>query len=121
MLVGEQVEDLDRSLARSSEVTRKGGASCAGESRDLITAERHVEGGGFVVRRPFPIARVDHIDPFLLIDEMGPIDYAPGQAVGAPDHPHRGFETVPTSSRAKVSTRIPPATAARCAPATSNG
>jgi len=60
----------------------------------LITAERHVEGGGFVVRRPFPIARVDHIDPFLLIDEMGPIDYAPGEAVGAPDHPHRGFETV---------------------------
>jgi redox-sensitive bicupin YhaK (pirin superfamily) len=34
------------------------------------------------------------VDPFLLIDEMGPVDYAPGQAVGAPDHPHRGFETV---------------------------
>jgi len=33
-------------------------------------------------------------DPFLLIDEMGPVDYAPGEAVGAPDHPHRGFETV---------------------------
>jgi hypothetical protein len=33
-------------------------------------------------------------DPFLLLDEMGPVDYAPGQAVGAPDHPHRGFETV---------------------------
>lgn len=33
-------------------------------------------------------------DPFLLIDEMGPVDYAPGRAVGAPDHPHRGFETV---------------------------
>src|SRR5258707_1177151 len=33
-------------------------------------------------------------DKFLLIDEMGPIDYAPGEALGAPDHPHRGFETV---------------------------
>jgi len=33
-------------------------------------------------------------DPFLLLDEMGPVDYAPGKAVGAPDHPHRGFETV---------------------------
>jgi hypothetical protein len=33
-------------------------------------------------------------DPFLLLDEMGPVDYAPGEAVGAPDHPHRGFETV---------------------------
>jgi hypothetical protein len=34
------------------------------------------------------------VDPFLLLDEMGPVDYAPGKAVGAPDHPHRGFETV---------------------------
>jgi redox-sensitive bicupin YhaK (pirin superfamily) len=33
-------------------------------------------------------------DPFLLIDEMGPVTYAPGEAIGAPDHPHRGFETV---------------------------
>tara|TARA_B100000003_G_scaffold36571_1_gene30734 strand:- start:4993 stop:5751 length:759 start_codon:yes stop_codon:yes gene_type:complete len=34
------------------------------------------------------------MSPFLLLDEMGPVDYAPGEAVGAPDHPHRGFETV---------------------------
>jgi redox-sensitive bicupin YhaK (pirin superfamily) len=34
------------------------------------------------------------VDPVLLIDEMGPADYRPGEAVGAPDHPHRGFETV---------------------------
>src|SRR5437879_6077818 len=50
-------------------------------------------GGGFVVRRPFP-GEIDSVDPFLLIDEMGPVDYAPGEAIGAPDHPHRGFETV---------------------------
>jgi len=60
----------------------------------IINAERTVEGGGFVVRRPFPTARVSHIDPFLLLDEMGPVDYAPGKAIGAPEHPHRGFETV---------------------------
>ena len=60
----------------------------------IITAERTVEGGGFVVHRPFPTARVSHIDPFLLLDEMGPVDYAPGKAIGAPEHPHRGFETV---------------------------
>ena len=60
----------------------------------VITAHRQTEGAGFVVRRPFPTAGIDQIDPFLLIDEMGPIDYAPGEAVGAPDHPHRGFETV---------------------------
>jgi quercetin 2,3-dioxygenase len=59
-----------------------------------IVAIRQREGGGFVVRRPFPTAGLELVDPFLLIDEMGPADYAPGEAVGAPDHPHRGFETV---------------------------
>ncbi len=60
----------------------------------LVTAHRQSEGGGFIVRRPLPVAGLEMVDPFLLIDELGPIDYAPGQAVGAPDHPHRGFETV---------------------------
>jgi hypothetical protein len=60
----------------------------------VITAHRQTEGGGFVVRRPFPTAALDFLDPFLLLDEMGPADYGPGEAVGAPDHPHRGFETV---------------------------
>lgn len=46
------------------------------------------------MRRPFPIPGRDQIDPFLLLDEMGPSTYAPGEAIGAPDHPHRGFETV---------------------------
>jgi quercetin 2,3-dioxygenase len=53
-----------------------------------------LEGGGFQVRRPFPTPALPAIDPFLLLDEMGPTNYAPGKAVGAPDHPHRGFETV---------------------------
>jgi quercetin 2,3-dioxygenase len=57
-------------------------------------AVRTVEGGGFVVHRPFPTRMLMDFDPFLLLDEMGPVDYAPGEAVGAPDHPHRGFETV---------------------------
>ncbi len=60
----------------------------------IITSQSTVEGGGFKVRRPFPTQHVDHIDPFLLLDEMGPADYAPHKAVGAPSHPHRGFETV---------------------------
>jgi redox-sensitive bicupin YhaK (pirin superfamily) len=60
----------------------------------VVPAVRTVEGGGFVVRRTFPSARLDMVDPFLLLDHMGPSDYAPGEAVGAPDHPHRGFETV---------------------------
>ena len=60
----------------------------------IVTAHKQREGGGFIVRRPFPSYGLTVIDPFLLIDEMGPVDYAPGEAVGAPDHPHRGFETV---------------------------
>ncbi|KVE25705.1 pirin [Burkholderia singularis] len=55
---------------------------------------RTTEGDGFVVHRPFPTRLLTDFDPFLLLDEMGPIDYAPGDAKGAPDHPHRGFETV---------------------------
>jgi redox-sensitive bicupin YhaK (pirin superfamily) len=60
----------------------------------VVKAHRQLEGGGFVVRRPFPTGALDLVDPFLLLDEMGPADYGPGEAVGAPDHPHRGFETV---------------------------
>jgi len=59
-----------------------------------VTAHRQTEGAGFVVRRPFPTAGLSLVDPFLLLDEMGPVDYRPGEAIGAPDHPHRGFETV---------------------------
>jgi len=60
----------------------------------IVTSHRQLEGGGFVVRRPIPGEQIDAVDPFLLIDEMGPVEYGPGEAVGAPDHPHRGFETV---------------------------
>ena len=60
----------------------------------VVHSTRTVEGGGFVVSRPFPTRELDMVDPFLLLDEMGPAEYGPGEAVGAPDHPHRGFETV---------------------------
>ena len=63
--------------------------------KQVSTAQTLLEGGGFQVRRPLPVAGGVHlVDPILLIDEMGPVDYRPGEAVGAPDHPHRGFETV---------------------------
>jgi redox-sensitive bicupin YhaK (pirin superfamily) len=60
----------------------------------IFPSVRTTEGGGFIVHRPFPTRTLMDFDPFLLLDEMGPIDYAPGAAKGAPDHPHRGFETV---------------------------
>jgi len=64
------------------------------EATRVVTAHRQREGAGFVVRRPLPTAGLELADPFLLVDEMGPVDYRPGEATGAPDHPHRGFETV---------------------------
>lgn len=47
-----------------------------------------------VIRRAFPTTRVEDLDPFLLFDHMGPVELAPGEALGFPEHPHRGFETV---------------------------
>ncbi|MCZ6689629.1 MAG: pirin family protein [Planctomycetota bacterium] len=60
----------------------------------IVDAVETIEGGGFPVRRPFPAPELQQVDPFLLLDEMGPVDWEPGKAIGAPDHPHRGFETV---------------------------
>lgn len=59
-----------------------------------MTAPTHtvLEGGGFPVRRPSAMGSL--MSPFLLLDEMGPVHWDPGQAIGAPAHPHRGFETV---------------------------
>jgi quercetin 2,3-dioxygenase len=60
----------------------------------VVDALETFEGEGFPVRRPFPRWGLSFFDPFLLLDEMGPVDLRPGEAKGAPDHPHRGFETV---------------------------
>ena len=60
--------------------------------RVTIPTRRVLEGGGFPVRRPVVMGR--EMSPFLLLDEMGPVDWGPGEAIGAPAHPHRGFETV---------------------------
>lgn len=60
----------------------------------IINSIETLEGEGFLVHRPFPTRALSEFDPFLLLDEMGPKDLAPGEARGAPDHPHRGFETV---------------------------
>jgi hypothetical protein len=60
----------------------------------VTTAPTGVEGEGFPVRRAFAGIDLAHLDPFVMMDQMGEVDYAPGEPKGTPWHPHRGFETV---------------------------
>ena len=61
---------------------------------DVVDAPSFLEGEGFKVRRATAGIDLSLADPFLMLDHMGAVEYAPGEAKGAPDHPHRGFETV---------------------------
>ncbi|HLB39736.1 MAG TPA: pirin family protein [Actinomycetota bacterium] len=60
----------------------------------IADAPSFLEGEGFQVRRATAGIDLKRADPFLMLDHMGAVEYAPGEAKGAPDHPHRGFETV---------------------------
>lgn len=60
----------------------------------IVRSSSTLEGGGFEVYRPFPGPALDWADPFLMLDELAPNVVEPGEAIGAPAHPHRGFETV---------------------------
>jgi quercetin 2,3-dioxygenase len=60
----------------------------------VTTAPSGFEGEGFPVRRAFAGMALQDLDPFVHMDQMGEVDYAPGEPKGTPWHPHRGFETV---------------------------
>jgi hypothetical protein len=62
--------------------------------RSVTTAPRGHEGEGFPVRRAFAGVDLADLDPFIHMDQMGEVDYAPGEPRGTDWHPHRGFETV---------------------------
>jgi redox-sensitive bicupin YhaK (pirin superfamily) len=60
----------------------------------ITTAPTGLEGEGFPVHRAFAGVPAAFLDPFIHMDEMGAVDYAPGEPKGTAWHPHRGFETV---------------------------
>jgi redox-sensitive bicupin YhaK (pirin superfamily) len=60
----------------------------------ITSAPSALEGEGFPVRRAFAGVSKAELDPFVHMDQMGEVDYAPGEPKGTPWHPHRGFETV---------------------------
>ncbi len=60
----------------------------------VTTAPQGYEGEGFPVRRAFAGIDLARLDPFIMMDQMGEVEYAPGEPKGTSWHPHRGFETV---------------------------
>src|SRR5579863_6934416 len=77
-------------LPRVTEPPAEGGRPVA----QVTTAPSGFEGEGFPVRRAFAGVSLADLDPFVHMDQMGEVEYAPGEPKGTPWHPHRGFETV---------------------------
>jgi redox-sensitive bicupin YhaK (pirin superfamily) len=77
---------LPRIFPRPSAIARK--------VKKITTAPQGYEGEGFPVRRAFQGVVMTDLDPFIHLDQMGEVEYSPGEPKGTPWHPHRGFETV---------------------------
>ena len=87
---------VDNILALPKIVAPASGENVAG-TRSVVsvtTAPRGFEGEGFPVHRAFAGVPLQHLDPFIHMDQMGEVEYAPGEPKGTAWHPHRGFETV---------------------------
>src|SRR2546421_10087046 len=76
------IPEVDRAVAHDRPVV------------SVTTAPKGFEGEGFPVRRAFAGVDLRALDPFIHMDQMGEVEYAPGEPKGTPWHPHRGFETV---------------------------
>ena len=82
LLLVPRINEVDEAAAKPRKVT------------SVTTAPKGYEGEGFPVRRAFQGVDMAKLDPFVHMDQMGEVDYAPGEPKGTPWHPHRGFETV---------------------------
>jgi redox-sensitive bicupin YhaK (pirin superfamily) len=74
-------------------ITEPGAAAAERPVKSVTTAPAGYEGEGFPVRRAFAGVDLGALDPFIHMDQMGEVNYAPGEPKGTPWHPHRGFET----------------------------
>ena len=83
---------ISASLPTVPELGPGAGRRASGEVRHH--GARGLEGEGFPVRRAFAGVHLQDLDPFVHMDQMGEVEYAPGEPKGTPWHPHRGFETV---------------------------
>ena len=77
-----------------SRVSRAGGSAISRAVERVVDAPSGFEGEGFPVRRALSQLSLESIDPFIMMDQMGEVEYEVGEAKGTPWHPHRGFETV---------------------------
>lgn len=84
------VEDIGK-LPKLAAPSREGGDR---PIRSVTAAPHGLEGEGFPVRRAFADVDLAVLDPFIHLDQIGEVEYAPGEPKGTPWHPHRGFETV---------------------------
>ena len=89
--------------------------------RSITTAPSGLEGEGFPVRRAFAGMDLATLDPFVHMDQMGEVDYAPGEPKGTPGTHTAASRPSPTRSTAPSSTRTPTAAAAPSPTATRNG
>ncbi|MBT8202074.1 MAG: pirin family protein [Acidimicrobiia bacterium] len=85
---------VENILALSRVTAPSGDGSIERTVKSVTTAPRGFEGEGFPVRRAFQGVDMGDLDPFIHLDQMGEVEYAPGEPKGTPWHPHRGFETV---------------------------
>jgi quercetin 2,3-dioxygenase len=81
---------------RREQVADPGPAAADRPVLSVTTAPSGFEGEGFPVRRAFAGVDLAALDPFAHMDQMGEVDYAPGEPKGTPWHPHRGSRPSPT-------------------------
>jgi len=89
----EQKNEHEQTRSSNSDNLNTHHSSIRSVSR-IIKSETTNDGEDVKLNRSFPNNVISEFDPFLLLDEIGPIDTQPGKQKGFPDHPHRGFETV---------------------------